>query len=433
MVNKWLGAFTGFVVFANITLAQAPQQTLWAQPETTPPSTFQLGPPSPLPSDLTQPTYLVPAPANGAPTQPQFWFQAEYLIWWLKNNQASVPVIFAAFPSDDVGSGGLSGGSAHVENDPARFSYGAQSGFRLSTGYFFDDAREWGADASWLQFGTRTHTSHTVSDGGDEIGPVIVNSNTGFEDFHDFSIPGKREAELDSLQQNRLWGLEANVSRQVSALLFADRLDFFTGFRYLQFTEDLDTYGHHDAIDGYVDPVAQSVTYTDHFGVENNFYGWQFGLRSHTDIDIFTVDLIGKLALGGVDEYVNINGSTTVVSPNPNGPLRPNVTQPGGFLTQPTNIGRYHEGNFAVVPEFIGNVGCQLFPWLRATVGYDFLYVNNLLRVGNQIDQVDSRQVYGAISYVPGSTPTSTSPTFQAHTGGVFWAQGLTFGLEFAF
>ena len=52
---------------------------------------------------------------------------------------------------------------------------------------------------------------------------------------------------------------------------------------------------------------------------------------------LVALDLDGKVAVGGMREVIQIDGSTTVVAPTPFGPARPNLTQPGGVLTQPTN------------------------------------------------------------------------------------------------
>src|SRR5262249_53745226 len=109
----------------------------------------------------------------------------------------------------------------------------------------------------------------------------------------------------------------------------------------------------------------------------------------------------------------------------------PAVIVPGGLYALHSNSGRFTNQDFGVVPEFQLKGGVILTPWLRVTLGYNFLYWGRGLRAGKGIDvTVDPRQV----------------PTDPGHGGGIgasfprpalrptdFWAQGLTFGMEVTF
>ena len=103
--------------------------------------------------------------------------------------------------------------------------------------------------------------------------------------------------------------------------------------------------------------------------------------------------------------------------------------QPGGLLALPgSNIGRFSKDRFAVVPEVGLNLGYQVTESVRAFVGYDFLYLSDVVRAGNQIDtRVNTNQLQRPM--VAGG-PTAPAFTFN---GSDFWAQGLNFGLEFRY
>jgi hypothetical protein len=133
------------------------------------------------------------------------------------------------------------------------------------------------------------------------------------------------------------------------------------------------------------------------------------------------------VALGVTDEDIDING-TTVIAP----PGRPVVVANGGLLALPSNIGRFDRNRFAVVPEVDLNVGYQITPYVRAFVGYTFLYWSNVARPGDQIDrvinpaQLPTTPVTGAQTF----GPARPAPLLRDTD---FWAQGINFGVEVRF
>ena len=86
---------------------------------------------------------------------------------------------------------------------------------------------------------------------------------------------------------------------------------------------------------------------------------------------------------------------------------------------------------FAVVPELGINVGYQINPLWRVFVGYNFLYLSDVVRPGNQIDRVvNTTQLPSVLG--PGMLVGPARPTFVMK-GTDFWAQGLSVGLEFRY
>jgi hypothetical protein len=99
-------------------------------------------------------------------------------------------------------------------------------------------------------------------------------------------------------------------------------------------------------------------------------------------------------------------------------------------LAEPTNIGHHNRDRFAVLPEFTLTVGYQVAEHVRATVGYNFLFLSRVLRTGNTIDGVDARQVHSLTSFDATAQVTRPAPVFfDDH----FYAQGVNFGLEFSY
>ena len=105
------------------------------------------------------------------------------------------------------------------------------------------------------------------------------------------------------------------------------------------------------------------------------------------------------------------------------------VTNTGGLLALPSNIGHHISNNVAVIPQLGLNLSYQITPWLRANAGYTFLLWPQVVRAGDAVDMtVNPNQLSPA-------KPLAVGPTVPVFTGGTstFWAQGINAGLEFRF
>jgi hypothetical protein len=147
-----------------------------------------------------------------------------------------------------------------------------------------------------------------------------------------------------------------------------------------------------------------------------------------------------KVALGSTHEVLttsgitnqNITGFLSTIVGLPSGQF------PSGIYVQPSNTGRFAQDRFAVLPEGELKIGFDITGRIRATIGYDFIYWSDVLRPGNQIDRViNISQTTGALwGNVPGGGggalvgPARPQPLMKTSD---FWAQGISFGLEFRF
>ncbi len=216
-----------------------------------------------------------------------------------------------------------------------------------------------------------------------------------------------------------LYGFEANG---IFKLINCPRFDLklLGGFRNLNFDESLAfaasftggglfVSGQNAA--GFIGagvPGTVAASYSD----QNHFYGGNLGTTGEVRLGGFFLNATGKVALGTMQESL----TQSVVSTTPS---------VGGFGIGPVNFAtpapfastqHYSVNRFAVIPEVNANVGYQLARWCRAYVGYNFLYVSDVLRPGLQVS----------------SAPLLTNPpALQQHTS--FWAHGANFGLEFRF
>lgn len=450
MARRWLGAMATLLAGASLAWGQA--ATPIPPPPPAPPQPVQVSPTTEIKqTGATVTTSVAPVvppavPVPAAPAAPcdnpsnglvflmkpyvdhtRLWFQAEYLLWWIR--PGSLPPIAGTAPTSLVATGMLPpdaieplfGGFGN------NLDYHEQSGLRLSLGGWLDCNQEWGLDASYFQLEQKTAGGTFSSSGDPVIGPVFFDPNTNTRNLILSSLPNftsgplaglPRTAVIEASANNRLWGAEANVRKQIGSVFFADHLDFLVGFRHLQFGEGVGIVTDSVSGPGSVEPTTLHIE--DHLGVLNQFYGPQIGLASHTQVGKWSFDAIGKLALGDMHEISNINGSTLLTTPT-------TIASNTGVLAEPTNIGRPTRDRFSVVPELTFNVGYQVIENVRVTMGYNFLYISSLMRAGDLVDGVDARQVRSLSTFDP--TAQVVHPQFQQHDSR-FWAQGLNFGIE---
>ena len=163
----------------------------------------------------------------------------------------------------------------------------------------------------------------------------------------------------------------------------------------------------------------------DQFDASNRFHGGQLGLHADVSGKWLFCELTGKVALGQTFEVVKIDGATAIHTPVLGGIAVERF--PGGLYALPTNIGRYTQGVFAVVPEGTFKIGLKLGESGRFFVGYNFLYLSDAVRAGDQLDRTITPTQIPVLNGNSGLSADRPRPIFNRSD---FWAQGLMLGLE---
>ena len=154
------------------------------------------------------------------------------------------------------------------------------------------------------------------------------------------------------------------------------RVDLLGGFRFLQLRESYTI----TTSSPYNPPNPADIwNTTDAFDARNRFYGLQVGARAAYDQGPWVGSVIGKLALGTMQQRVSVNGSLETNDYNNYGPTQ---IFSGAYFALPTNSGDHSRNTFAVVPEIALNLGYRLTPQATVYVGYSFLYASNVARPG---------------------------------------------------
>jgi hypothetical protein len=366
-----------------------------------------------------------------------FWVRADYLLWWTKGSPLP-PLVTSSPDTTPLAQAGVLGqpgttilfGDNDVNNED-------RSGYRFRAGYWFDCCMCSGIEAEYFQLDTKTDSYDAFCPPGGTLNRPFFNVQTGLQDSELVCYPGVVNGSVhvnaDSDFQSGGIRFVKNYCQREWCLPAGDccdkmirggyRLDWLAGYRYMRLDEGVMINEMLVSTNtGGVIPLGTTFDVQDNFQTDSEFHGADFGMMAQWRRGRWTLDVLGKTAVGNVHNSVSINGSTTTMVPN-----GPTTTNPGGLLAQGTNIGTYESDDFSIVPEASLNIGYNVTPRLRALVGYTFIYWSNVVRPGDQIDLG-----LNPSQFPPGTLVGAARPAFTMNDSD-FWAQGFNVGAEYRF
>jgi hypothetical protein len=350
------------------------------------------------------------------------WVSAEWLYWWTKG-QNIPPLITSAPPGTARNVAGTLGGpGTQILAGGNQWNQGPQSGFRLNFGTWFDPCQTVGIGGDFFFLGQSKENAQAGSNGAASIFRPFTNALTGLPDSQLVSFPNTLAGTTNVTSNTSIIGGGPSFIRN----LLCDpcgRLDLTLGYRYMNLTDELIIRENLTALPGSTVPAGSRFLIEDRFRTSNNFHGGVIGLNWERRFSHWFLNVRSSIAFGVNHQIIDISGNTTII--NPNGAQQ---TFPGGLLAQPTNIGRYTNNAFAVMPEVGVRLGAQVTERMRAFVGYNFMYMSNVARAGDQIDlRVNPNLIAPSQGLNGPALPAFTRRTTD------FWAQGVSLGLEFRF
>lgn len=305
---------------------------------------------------------------------------------------------------------------------------GHMAGIRFTFGHWLDTEGTHGYDFSFTQIFEKSESYETQSNNFPQIGRGYYNTGSNVPTFLFNSIgDGTQRAAILIDSPVRYYTFDFNVRRRGVAIL-ADRFDWFVGARYLDLRDSVN-------IDNAVQLFDQngvqtrSITSSESFSANNQFYGLQFGGNSRFDWGCFHLDVTGKIAFGGTQQHVSIVGAATDQVAGQGVDVLPNQSI---LLVQTTNAGDYDRGKFAVLTELIVRLGYQVSPNAMITVGYDALSISSVQRSGNAISTNVNPANAPFLIRQQDNNPNALGPVFNFR-GTDFYAHGLTLGLALSY
>jgi hypothetical protein len=345
----------------------------------------------------------------------------EYLLWYTRAQDAP-PLLTTSSPANN---GIIGQGDTRVIFGQGNIADTLHSGARFSGVFRLTDL--WALDGNVWFLGRNGRTFNAGSDQYPVLARPFFNVNTGQNFSQLIAFPGVATGAAQIDYDTQLWGAEANFRRGVLCGP-CSRLDALVGFRYLNLAESLEITERFartpNSPPSIGVPTALSGVVTDRFRTENHFYGVNVGLAGEMHRGWWFLQGRAAVGLGTIYQQVNTNGSQVLNTTS-------GVTQTaGGLLVLPgANLGNFSQAKFGVVPDVGLTVGLHLTPNLRFGVGYNFMYVNSVVRPPNQIDT--GLDVTRIPNFPVTPTPPAISgvrPTVPMRTSD-FFAQGVTFSL----
>jgi hypothetical protein len=363
----------------------------------------------------------------------RWWVRGEYLMWWMKGQR--LPALVTSGSPDDRVPGALGQPHTLVLFGDSTVADGMRSGGRFSLGWWLDDEHTLGIDGSAFFLAPRSVHFFAGSNGTPALFRPFFNAGFAFnadtgrfvpippsEDAEMVAFPGVLAGNVAVSLKSQLWGYDVNLRTNLlngCCRYCGYSVDGYVGFRGVGFDEGLNI---QENLTSLVPGAPGTFLVQDSFRTRNRFYGGQLGLDTELRWRRWFLDLNAKIALGETRETVQIAGQT--VTTDALGGL---IFSRGGLLALASNSGSFHRDSFAVLPEVSLNVGYQVTDWMRVFVGYNFLYLSDVARAGDQVNRV----VNPTGIPLNGSTLQGAAQPSFAFRSTDFYAQGVNFGLEF--
>ena len=362
----------------------------------------------------------------------RFYGSIDALTWWTRGNPVPALVTTSPVGTAQTAAGVLGQPGTSTLFGDQRIDTFMRGGARINFGYNLVDGEFWAVEGHYLALGqggtSYSQSSNFTTGVGDTIlARPFYNTQTGAQDSALVAFPNYN---LNGTLVNLNGGVDIRSTANLQSagallkhLLWIDftsewRLDLVGGYRFFRADDSVSINDNFTTQGGLLAPTT--FTSQDVFGARNVFNGGEFGFLLQKKLaGRLSMSSLWKVAFGNVNERVTINGSNTITT------LGTSVTTPGGFLTQPSNIGTYTRNQFGVLPEVQLNLRYDLTQNWRFVTGYTFIWLNQAQRSGAAIDTtVNPTQLNGGTLVGPARPAFAFSDTS-------YWAQGLNFGLEY--
>jgi hypothetical protein len=350
---------------------------------------------------------------------------AEYLLWWTRA-QNTPPLLTTSSPAFN---GILGQGDTRVIYGGQAATNTLHNGGRFSATYWLNDL--WAIDGNVWFLARNSGGFAADTNQFPLLARPFVNANTGANFSQLVAAPGLATGSAQINNETSLWGNEVNFRRAILCYPCA-RVDALIGFRNMNLNEEINITERFtrtpNSNTGIGVPTVTSGVVQDRFRTENQFYGVNLGLAAELRRSWWYLAGRVGVGLGTVNQQATIAGFQQLNSTT--GPISAN----GGLLALPgANIGTFSQSRFGVLPDAGLTVGVYLTPNIRLGVGYNFMYLNSVVRPAAQIDTaLDVTRIPNfplpnqpAVNGVrPSAIPLRTSD---------FFVQGITFSLMWTF
>ena len=340
------------------------------------------------------------------------WLSTEFLLWHTEDRESpplvtsSAPNNFPVLPDAQV----LFGDKLEGE-----FS----GGFRLDAGKYVTDTLGVGG-RFWILANNNDSFYADALPANESMGRPFFNAEVGIEDALlisgiNGSIVGSGtfEGSVAADSSINMWGAEAYTRLRLNCNSKC-KVEFLSGYSHLNLDDSLEI-----SSVTFNTSSADSFEFHDYFDTKNQFNGGQLGFEMSLTEGRWTFRSLTKVHLGNMNQQVSIVGRH----------VSPSDTGSGGLLAL-GNQGNYERDKFAFIPEANMKLEYSVRKNMSLSIGYSFLYFDNVALAGAQVDRI-----INPVNPTPiglSGPPWPARPAFSFNDSGM-WVQGLDLGLSFNF
>ena len=340
------------------------------------------------------------------------WLRAETLLWFPPSRGDSALVTANTGPGepletiygDDIG-GGLA------------------PGFRLDFGHYFQGGKYGLGARVWGLYESNDNFSAS-SDGTTDLQRPFFNTALGTNDAliigntfgpPDFIGSVDAESKLDMIATEAYGRMMLGQGQNF-------HVDLIGGYSFFDIDDTLSIRSATTVATGtlFSDPTGTVRSFRDSYKTENQFHGGQIGMETILKRGRWSMLTLTKVHLGNMSQHVDISGSSSRAVP-----AVPTENFDNGFLVQGQQ-GHYERDEFTFVPEVNVKLAYMLRRNISLSVGYSFLYWDDLALASDQIDN----RVDGTL--LLSNDPNPVQQAFTIRDAG-FWIQGIDLGVTIDF
>lgn len=359
----------------------------------------------------------------------RFWIRGEHLIWWTDgmNSPPLVTTSSAGTSRNDAGVLGLP--NTEVLFGGEELFSDSRSGARFRIGKWCDQCNWVGFETDFFFLSDEDQNFSASAVGQTIYARPFFNTIQDREDSELVQYPGVVAGSIHVDANTSLWSIGPRLRVNLACEKFPGcdpcdpcsiggyRMDLLVGYRFMQLEDYVRIRENLSTVDS-ASPAYFDLR--DSFDTTNDFHGADLGFLWEGYRGPWSLEVIGRVGIGNTSQDVTIAGSTATTQSGTT------INDEGGLLALESNIGTYSRNDFTVLPEVSVSLGYALSSRTRFLVGYTFLYWNNVVRAGDQIDLNVNEDLIP-----PARQTTGDAVPAFAFSDTSFWAQGLSLGFEY--
>jgi hypothetical protein len=339
---------------------------------------------------------------------PMCWCRTEVLLWWRQGRDLP-PLVTTDPVSESSDTAGILP-NATILYGGERETVPMQAGGRADFGWWLDPSQCWGVGNRFFGLGREDASFRTTSLDNPVLAIPFFDVEQNANDALLVAYPGLRTGSVEVLSSSEVFGNDV-----YARLLFCrgcyGRIDLLTGYHFSRVNENVEIRSQALVVGG-GDTFGTEVEVFDYFGTRNEFHGAILGASFTYDCGgCWSLQGLARTAIGNMHETARLEGGTRFAVPG-----QATDFSDEGLLVADSNSGVRSRDEFTAISELGLTLGYKVAPCTQITLGYTFMYWNDVLRPGNLIDPA-----------VGTSTAAGTRPQFRFNRSD-FWVQGISLG-----